>query len=86
MRFRSSERLSQQRFGVMILNIRLSVKVWLLGKGAAMNDHIDVLLSAYERGGCTRRQFIAAVSALLSVPSLGQTQVTPPFVAAVLTT
>jgi len=46
-----------------------------------MNDHIDVLLSAYERGGCTRRQFIAAVSALLSVPSLGQTQVTPPFVA-----
>src|SRR5215471_17563223 len=46
-----------------------------------MSDKIETLLGAYESGACTRRQFLAAVSALLPVPSLGQTQTTAPFVA-----
>ena len=50
-------------------------------KGASMNSQVEALLSSYERGRCTRRQFVAAVSALLPVPSLGQTQPTSPIVA-----
>src|SRR5262245_17502066 len=46
-----------------------------------MNDKIETLLSAYESGACTRRQFLAAVSAMLPVPSLGQTKTATPFVA-----
>ena len=46
-----------------------------------MSDKIETLLSAYESGACTRRQFLAAVSALLPVAALGQTKTATPFVA-----
>src|SRR5215469_8078321 len=46
-----------------------------------MSDEIEALLSAYECGAFTRRQFLAAVSALLPVASLGQTKAATPFVA-----
>jgi len=50
-----------------------------------MSDNIEGLLSAYERGAFTRRQFVAAVSALLSVPAIGcrhhEAQSAGPFVA-----
>src|SRR5437763_16529039 len=46
-----------------------------------MKDELENLLSAYERGRFSRRTFIAALSALLSVPSVGQTSPTAPFVA-----
>ena len=46
-----------------------------------MSEQIEAVLSTYEQGGCTRRQFIAAVSALASLPSLGQDQSSTPFVA-----
>lgn len=46
-----------------------------------MSDQIETLLSAYESGSFSRRQFLAAVSALLPVSSLRQTQTTAPLVA-----
>src|SRR5215469_14233518 len=46
-----------------------------------MSDEIEALLSAYECGAFTRRQFLAAVSALLPVASLGQTKTATPLVA-----
>ena len=35
-----------------------------------MTDSIEALLSAYERGACSRRRFIAAISSLVSVPTI----------------
>ena len=35
-----------------------------------MTDSIEALLSAYERGACSRRHFIAAISSLVSVPTI----------------
>ena len=46
-----------------------------------MSNKIDTLLNAYESGALTRRQFLAAVSALLPVVSHGQTKTPAPFVA-----
>lgn len=46
-----------------------------------MSNEIETLLTAYERGACTRRHFVAAVSALLSVPAFSQTELGTPFVA-----
>ena len=45
-----------------------------------MNAQIESLLSSYERGECTRRFFIAALSALFSAPGLGQTPKAAAFV------
>jgi catechol 2,3-dioxygenase-like lactoylglutathione lyase family enzyme len=36
-----------------------------------MANNIEALLTAYERGACSRRHFIAAISALVSVPAIG---------------
>lgn len=46
-----------------------------------MSSQIETLLSAYESGACTRRQFLAAISALLPVASVAQTKTAAPFVA-----
>lgn len=46
-----------------------------------MRHEIERLLDAYERGDCTRRTFVASLSALLAVPSVGQPNRTAPFVA-----
>src|SRR5258708_25645727 len=40
-------------------------------KGEVMANNIEALLTAYERGACSRRHFIAAISALVSVPAIG---------------
>jgi hypothetical protein len=42
---------------------------------------IETLLSSYESGACSRRQFLAVVSALLLVSCLGQAQTIAPFAA-----
>ena len=35
-----------------------------------MTDNIEALLSAYEHGACSRRHFIAAISSVVSVPTI----------------
>jgi hypothetical protein len=42
---------------------------------------IETLLSSYESGACSRRQFLAVVSALLLVSCLGQAQTIAPYAA-----
>jgi hypothetical protein len=42
-----------------------------------MTDSIEALLSAYERGACSRRRFIAAISSLVSVPTIAAARPQP---------
>ncbi len=46
-----------------------------------MKDDIEKLLTIYESGGCSRRQFIGALSALIASPAIGRAQPNASFVA-----